>query len=768
MVKNALGLKLARDIWHNRAQFVAMILLCALGTWCFSGLDAFWRMLETSSQTYFEQQNMADLWVNLAPVDREALLRVQEVPGVQEVQARITLEMAVDLPWEPRVAVHAFDGEPRISIPLLREGKALSSSDIRGCLLEEQFAKANGFAPGDRITLKWDGSPIEFTIVGTCISPEHVITTKDVRPDPTSYGFLICSAAVFSHLPYNEAVVTLAEGAQGETAQRAIQALYPQALILSRKGHGSTSIIQSDTEMFHSLSYLFPLLAFAVAALIVLTTLTRMIENQRIMIGTLKSLGYRDGTVRRHYLSYALYPSLLGALLGLLTGRISLPYILWAAETTSMVFPHCLQAPISLEAWLMTGVAVALSLLICLHTYNKNAREWPAALLRAKPPKAGRTLLLERIPTLWNRLGFNGKMVMRNLFRNKLRTLMCFVGTLCCTMLLISSMGLQDSVHFFINRYYTQTLRYQLKAELDSTAGEAEAYEKRIQAERVEAVMEKGITLASDTATRTTTLTVVQADQQLLYLGEKESYKPLEDHGIYLTRKLAEVMGTKAGDPIRIRLPGDDEPVVTIVAGLCEVNISQGVFMTRPAWENWRKDPFQPTALLIANPTSEGLRKLEDLDEVAQVRDPLVQSEQMLTLLKSMMGMFMLMSAVALGLAFVVQYNMGILNLMERNREYATLKVLGYHQKEIRGLMKQENNLVMLLGVLGGLLPGRAFTALILKTCEGENTVFASTVNWPSYMVSALVTIAFSMFVTWILTRKVRTIDMVEALKSVE
>lgn len=768
MVKSALRLKLARDMWRSRAQFVAMILLCALGTWCFSGLDAFWRMLETSSQTYFQRQNMAELWIHLSPADREAMTRLKGLPGVQDVQARLALEMTVDLPHEPTVAIHAFDGEPRVNVPLVREGEALAGGDLRSCLLEEQFARANGFSPGDRITLKWNGSAIDFTIGGLCISPEHVITAKDVRPDPSAYGFLICSAAALPQISYNEAVVTLAPGADRDAVQRTVQALYPQALAISREGHGSTSVIQSDVAMFRNLSYLFPLLAFGVAALIVLTTLTRMIQNQRIMIGTLKSLGYRDGTVRRHYLSYALYPSLLGALLGLLTGRASLPYILWAAETASMVLPYCLQAPISLEAWVMTGVAVALSVLICLRTYHKNAREWPAALLRAKAPKAGRRLLLERVAPLWGRLGFNGKMVVRNLFRNKLRTLISFVGTLCCTMLLISSMGLQDSVHFFIGRYYTRTLRYDLRADLDSTAGTSESYEKRIRARRVEAVMEKGITLAAQGASRTTTLTVIQGDQRLLYLGEKESYLPLGDQGVYLTRKLAEGMGVKIGDLVRVSLPGDDEPVMAAVAGFCHVNISQGVYMTRAAWEGWRKGPCRPTALLLQEPSPEALRQLEDMDEVERLKDPQRQSRQMLTLLQSMMGMFMLMSAVALGLAFVVQYNMGVLNFMERYREYATLKVLGYHQKEIRRLIEHENNLVMALGVLGGMLPGRAFTALILKTCEGQHTVFASTVNWPSYAVSGAVAIAFSLFVTWTLTRKVRTIDMVEALKSVE
>ncbi len=768
MVKRALNRKLIRDIWRNRAQFVAMILLCALGTWCFAGLDSFWRMLDTSANTYFQQQTLADFWAYMTPVDREAMAKIKNIPGVQDVQARASLEFTVDLPHEPTLQVHAFDGAPRINVPLMQSGRALASEELRSCLLEDQFAKANGFSLGDRIPLRVNGALLQFTVVGTCISPEHVITAKDVRSDPHAYGFMICSSAAFSQFPLNEALVTLAPGADRDTVQSAIKALYPQALLVNRVGHGSTQKIQSDAEMFRNLSYLFPLLAFSVAALIVLTTLTRMIENQRIQIGTLKSLGYRDGVVRRHYLCYALYPSLFGALIGLFTGRATLPYFLWEAESDSFVLPACIQAPISPEQWFITGVAVVLAILICLRTYNKNAHEWPAALLRPKPPKAGKKLLLERMPALWNRLGFNGKMIIRNLFRNKLRTFMSFVGTLCCTMLLITSMGLQDSIHFFVGNYYTRTLRYNVRADLTTDAGLPEAYHKRMDAQRVETVMEKSMTISSDTASRTTLLTVLEKDQELLYLGKNESYFAVPGTGVTLTRKLTDVLKVGLGDTVRIHLPGKDDPIATQVTGICDVNIGQGVYMTKESWESWREGPFLPTSLLLRDPTPETLRKLESMDEVDSLKFPASQGSQMLTLLQSMMGMFMLLSLVALGLAFVVQYNMGILNFMERYREYATLKVLGYHQKEIRSLMTWENNLVMLMAVLGGVVPGRFFTALILKTCEGDNTVFASTVNLPSYLISCAIAIVFSMFVTWILTRKVKTIDMVEALKSVE
>ena len=148
MVKNVLRRKLVRDMWHNRMQFLAVILLCALGTWVFSGLDAAWRMLDLSAQTYFDEQNVADIWITLSSADREAMERVRGIAGVEDVQARATAELTVDLPHEPSLVVEAYDGTARINRPLVREGSNLQSSDLRGCLLDELFARENGLAVG--------------------------------------------------------------------------------------------------------------------------------------------------------------------------------------------------------------------------------------------------------------------------------------------------------------------------------------------------------------------------------------------------------------------------------------------------------------------------------------------------------------------------------------------------------------------------------------------------------------------------------------------
>ena len=768
MVKKALRRKLIRDMWHNRMQFVAMILLCALGTWVFSGLDAAWRMLDLSMNHYFEQQHMTDLWVRLTPLDRDHLVRLKGVEGMGGLQARATFDALADLPHEPTVTVHAYDDLAQLNVPLIRAGAGLERNDLRGCLLEEQFARANQILVGDRFTIRHNGVETDLIVRGLCLSPEYILTANDVMPSPKTYGFMLCNARAVPGETLNEALVAVAEGAEAQAVEKSIKALYPEALIWNHDGHGATKNVKTEIDMFRSLSYLFPLLALFVAALIVLTTLTRMIENQRTQIGTLKALGYSDRVIQRHYYCYALYPSVIGALLGLFAGRESLPYLLWDMEAATMVLPNRLQAAVSVEQWGVCAVTVALCLVICRHTYRKNALEETAALLRPKPPRAGRKLFLERIPGAWQRIDFNGKMVIRNLLRNKLRTLMSFVGVMTCTMLLVTTLGLQDSVHYFVGLYFEGTIRYTVRANLTGEAGEAEAYQNRIEAERIDSLMERMVTLSSGEATRTTLLTVMDSDQKLLHLGKNETYFRLPENGITLTRKLAGLLQVKEGDSLRIFLPGDDQMMRAVVSGICDINIGQGAYMSRREWESQRKSPFMPTALMILNPSDAGHQRLRDLDEVDSLRYPKVQMVQQLEILQSMTGIFGLMSIAALSLAFVVLYNMGILNFMERYREYATLKVLGYHQKEIRGLMRRENDLIAVLGALMGLWPGRWLTAMVLKTCEGDQMVFVSTVNGFSYVIAAAVTVAFSAFVTWLLTRKVKNIDMVEALKSVE
>lgn len=767
--KNTLRRKLFRDMWKNRMQFVAVILLCALGTWCFSGLDALWRMLDLSAQTYFDAQNVADLWVNMQPVDREALHAIRELNGVEDVQARTSTKLKVDMPHEPTLQVDAYDGALRMNTPYMTAGDGLDGSDLRGCLLDDGFAQANGLKVGDKLTLKIDDAQYTFWIRGTCMSAEYLNNNQgSTGYDPLNRGFVLLSSKAVSVLPLNQALVTLTDKSLSQAVERQISERYPAALIVNRNAQVSTDGIRLDVNMFRNLCYIFPMLAFAVAAMIVLTTITRLLENQRVQMGTLKALGFRDGQIRRHYLSYAFYPSLAGSLIGLFVGRATLPQILWEMEKAQFQFPYQLAAPISWAQWAVCAVAVVLECLICAYTYQKSAKEQTAALLRPKPPKAGQKLLLERMSGLWWRMGFNAKMVCRNLMRNKGRTIMSLVGVLCCTMLIITSLGLQDSVKFFVGKYYHGTLKYTVRANLTAEADEVESYRKRIDAAHVEGVMEKSISARSADEMRTTALSVMEDDQRLMLLGKDETYAPMPMAGVMLSEKLAESLGAGIGDPVELWLPGDTEPIETFVAEIAYVTMGQSAFMSRTMWESCKKGAFVPTALLMDGLTEQGRITVDGMDELDDWEYPAEQYEDTLVIMNSMMGVFSLMSGVALGLAFVVLYNMGILNFMERYREYATLKVLGYHQKEIRRLMVSENNLMTSLGVVTGILPGRLLIDAVLSSAESENMVFASTVSPLSVVIACVGTFAFAWLVTRFLTRKVKGIDMVEALKSVE
>lgn len=766
---NPLKKKLYRDMARAAMQFLSIILLCALGTFAFAALDGMARMTRTTIDTYFEENSLADFWVTLpGGADRASLQKIETIDGVQAVTARAVTDLDTTISDDVSVNVTAYDGEMVINAPLLREGALLDPSDTRGCLIQERFAKAQGLTVGDRIAVKLDGKECAFVIRGIVVSPEYVALSLGVSAKPEEYGFLLVNACALPELPLSQAVVALEDGADADAVQAAIERALPDALVLNRMAHTSTARCENDAQMFENLTYVFPILCYAIAGLIVMTTLSRMIDNQRTQMGTLKALGFSARQIRGHYLSYAILPSLLGALLGVLLGHYTLPYVLWDALMGQSEFPYRLEPPISPAALCMVGLTVVMSVSICLYTYHKSARECAAALLRPKPPKDGQRILFERITPLWSRLSFNAKMILRNLMRNKLRTLMSFVGLLCCTMLIIMSLGLQDSMTRLANNHYTGTLRYDVRANLSGNVGTAESYERRLDAQQVECIMEQSVSLKADGGARTTMLTVLSDDQTMQHLGEHETHVTLQTGTLAVTYKLSRTLSIAAGDTVRLYLPGEDEAIEMTVGQIVHNNTVQGVYMNTSTWESLRKGAFTPTAIQLRGVSESCMRTLADMDEVESLDNPNEQIADMLDMLDALSSVFSMITGIALALAFVICYNMGLMNFVERLREYATLKVLGYHQKEIRHLIIGENLIITVLGVLGGIVPGYLLTDVVMHSCEPETGYYPGMPTVQSIVIACVITFCFSVFIQLLLTRKVRTIDMVEALKSVE
>ena len=752
MVNNTLRKKLFRDMSRAAMQFLSIIALCALGTFAFSALDGTARMTRTTLNTYYEENNLADYWISLPTADRAALDKVAAVSGVTHVRARTTVDMDTTLSDDITVSVTAYDGAMDINIPLLREGELLDENDKRGCLVEERFAVAQNLSLGSRIGVKLSGQEYDFVVRGIVVSPEYIVVSDGLVANPDAYGYLLVNACAIPTLPLTQIVANIDDAADSETVQAAIEKAVPDALVVDRRSHASTARANNEAQMFENMTLIFPVLAYAVAALIVMTTLSRMIDNQRMQMGTLKALGFSSRQIRNHYLSYALVPSAIEHAV------VAEPETGASVELRAVDGVACGQRP----------MCVMMSLGILLYSYQKSAKECTAALLRPKPPKDGKRILFERIPFLWSRFSFNTKMVVRNLMRNKLRTFMSLVGLLCCTMLIITSFGLQDSVTAMSINYYTRTLNYDVRASLKGTVGTAESYERRLDAENIECIMEKSVSLRADAGTRTVSLTVLEDDQTMQHLGENETFVKIQPGTAAVTYKLTKTLKLSIGDTIRLYLPGDDEPLSLVIGQIVQNNVSQGVYLDQTTWESFRKGDFIPTALQLKNPSADCLTLLADMDEVDKIEYPAEQVDEMKRMLDTLSSVFSLLTGIALALAFVVCYNMGLMNFVERTREYATLKVLGYHQKEIRRLILRENNIITLIGVLMGILPGIMLIDAILHSCEPESGYYPGAPALSSIILACVITFCFSQLIQRLLVRKVRKIDMVEALKSVE
>ena len=756
-----------RDMRESAMQFAALILLCMLGVFLFSGIDAIALITRHTNDACFARNKLAHLWITLPEADRDALARVRAIDGVDTAAARFVMDMEVDLPGDPVLKVTAFDGAMDVNVPVVRTGRALDPADRRGCLMQEAFAQARGLRTGDRITLVHGRQRYTLTVRGIVNSPEYINVADGMSIDTAQYGYLLCNAATFAGLPLTEIAVRLEDGADAQAVREAVQCALPAAFIVGRDVHASTQYVENNATMYRSLSIMFPLAAYAVAAMIVMTTLGRMIDNQRQQIGTLRALGYSAGSIRLHYVSYAVVPSVIGSLLGVLLGFYGLPAAVWDMLAGQSEYPFLVKPPVSAQSLAIAGLNVLVSAAICLYAFEKTTKESAAALLRPKPPRAGARIFLERIAPLWSRLSFNAKMIVRNLLRSPLRTLMSCVGLLCCNVLLIASMGLQDSVLATIRGHYGGTLAYDACASLSDPAGDADAYERRIDAARVECVMETSVSLRAGDRQRTTQLTVVGDGQTLLHLGEGGTAVPLTG-GAILTHKLARTLGVSVGEEIACQLPGDDSAFAMTVTQIVENNLSQGMYLTRSAWEGLRKGGFVPTAIYMQEPTAQAFDMLEKMDEVEDIDRTSDLAEEALIFLHAVSTVFSILTVIALTLAFVICYNMGLINFAERTREYATLKVLGYRQREIRRLILMENVIITLAAIAISIVPGVAFTGAILALVESESMRYVSAVAPTSIAIGSLTTFGFSVCIQLLLARKVRAIVMVEALKSVE
>ena len=541
-----------------------------------------------------------------------------------------------------------------------------------------------------------------------------------------------------------------------------------------------------NADRMRSIGKVFPVLFFLVAALISLTTMTRMVEEQRVQIGTMKALGYGKAAIAGKYIGYALIATLGGSVFGVLAGEKILPFIIIYAYMILYKHLPAILVPYHMSYALQaSGIAVACTLIATIASCYKELAAEPAELMRPAAPKQGKRILLERIGIIWKHLNFTWKSTVRNLIRYKKRFFMTIFGIGGCMALMVVGFGLKDCIYEIVSLQYekvqfydaatymsddiSEENRQQLHDYLDQNADIKETIEARMQKTDVKSASGKK-----------TLYLMVPSDNEKIedFLSfhsrtNKDEVYSLKKDEVILTEKMASLLNVKVGDELTIEDEDRGDQTVTVGA-ICENYMSHYLYLSPEKYEELYGVPAEYNTIIYSVKDGKDDQiekigtKLLSMDGVLNVSYTSSIEGRLDDMLRSLNLVIVVLIVSAGMLAFVVLYNLNNINITERQRELATLKVLGFYDGEVASYVYRENILLTIIGSVVGMVLGNLLHRYIILTVEVEEAMFGRQIHWQSYLYSFLFTVAFSLFVNWVMFYKLKKIDMVESLKSVE
>ena len=539
---------------------------------------------------------------------------------------------------------------------------------------------------------------------------------------------------------------------------------------------GFSSFIDSINSM-NNIATLFPIIFYLVAILISSTSMSRMVEEERGDIGTLKALGYSNLRIINKYIAYSLLSTVLGGIIGMFIGFILIPTVVW--ENYSIIYYLPEFYPKLRFSYGILGTVIAV---ICItgstvHSAYKELKDEPSSLMRPKSPKMGKKVILEKIPFIWKRLNFSSKTTVRNVFRYKKRALMTIIGISGCTALILAGFGLRDSIKDIAEYQYGRVFEYDLVVSLNKEDEELVNLVKN--SDIVESVS------LTDSLSGSISANGIKRDTSIIVVENTEDFKnvanlrdidsgniiDLSNEGVLISDKLASLLEIEKGENITLT-DSDNNEFEYKVLGIVENYIGHYVYINKDLYESKEND-FNINTLFIkykeGNNDNEAFEEML-LDDNSVTSITVVENslEHVRDLLKSLDLVVMILIVSSALLAFVVLYNLANVNISERVREIATLKVLGFYDKEVDNYINRESIILTCIGIVIGLIAGVFLTGFVISTCETENMRFARNILLHSYIYSILITSVFSIIVNFATHFVLKKINMVESLKSIE
>ena len=553
----------------------------------------------------------------------------------------------------------------------------------------------------------------------------------------------------------------------------------PEWYVLDRESNMSFVNFQLNAEKVAAIAKFFPIFFYLVAALVSLTTMTRMVEEERTQIGILKALGFRKISIIGKYVVYCGLASILGSAAGQLVGFRLLPRVIWNAYGVMFHLPPFVSEYNARIAFMASGIAVLSTVAVTVYAANEALGEKPATLMLPRAPKAGKRILLERVGPVWRKMSFNMKSTARNIFRYKKHFYMTVVGISGCTALLLMGFGMRDSIRDFAGAQFDDIFRYQINLELDEEKFHDTSLDQLVNSlESIESYAgiytDKGTVWHGEESLDVNAVAFENPQQisDFILTKDRESGKLILPGGEYVivTEKLSEVLGVSIGDAI-VYQDADENRGEFVVTNITENYLGNYIYVDSVQYGKVFGDSPVNSALIKTGDITD--EEEEDLVERLLLEEAVLNAEMVSqtrrsfdNLIRSMDYIVLVIIAASGLLAFIVLYNLTNININERKKELATLKVLGFHNEEVTSHIFREITILTLVGILAGLFLGMYMHQFIIRTIEDPDTMFGRDIRWMSYVLSAVITLIFSLVVNLFMGRKIRNIEMVESMKA--
>ena len=785
--------KMIRDIKQNLSQFITILLMVFIGIMAYSGIESYMEGMKETANNFYGDYNLQDLNV-MGELSEENINTIKEISNVKNAEGKLNVNGVLENDDDTTISMN-FIEENEISKFYIVDGESFNK-DTKGIWLDNFFAEENNLKIGDILKIKYDGYVFEEKIVGLINVPDHVYDVKDesqLYPDHKTFGFAYASSnelegfiknqvmkeanltdesifnQVFSdfnykdYIKYNYIMVDLDNKDKLNEVKNSIEEKIDNVAVINIEDTASYKQYQGEIEEGETYIGVFSGLFLFIALLSVVTTMNRVVKKQRLQIGTLKALGFKQRKIVLHYISYSFWISIVAALLGLVAGRYFIGSVFIGLEMSFFEIPNGMPI-IKNDSYVVAALVVLCVSFVTYLSTRKILKEKTADTLRNEIPSVKSKSLNITTTGIFKKMSFNTKWNIRDMFRNKARTITGIVGITACTMLIVCSLGMLDSMNYFIDLQFNRIFNFEYKLSLKSDISKENLKELT---DKYGDNTSQSIYIEikdNDGNIESNNIFVTDSKYYVRFVDNKDHFINVDnDDGVYITYKLAKTKGYSIGDEISWHVSGNNKYYTSKIVGFNKDPQNQNLTMTRKYLESldieYRPDSLYTNVDLSENKDIEGVTVISNIDKLKEGMDGM---------LETMKTMLVLIIVIAIILGSVIIYNLGILSYTEKQYQFATLKVLGFKDKQIQKIFIRQNNIVSVISIILGLPAGFYLTDWLFKTAIEEHYDFGAHINLISYVLAAIGTFVISYVVSKILAKKIRKIDMVTSLKGNE